>query len=133
MNKFEAKAVAVEDRRRELGLGPREAKGKKERKFDVVHVRTEYNVPHDAVIVASGVGKEAAIAMTADYFQKEWDRYFANKGRTVLVDHLNRFLTDDGLRMWEHEAAIDTHNGPDNSSNYIFFRESGKGVKGWKK
>lgn len=121
---------------RELGMKPQEAKGakgKKERKFDVVHVRTEFNVPHDAVIVASGVGKEAAIAMTADYFQKEWDRYFGTKGRAALVDHLNRFLTDDGLRMWEHEAAIDTHNGPDNSSNYIFFRESGKGVKGWKK
>ena len=122
---------------RELGLKPKEAKKakvKKELKFDVVHVRTEFNVPHDAVIVTSGVGKEAAIAMTADYFQKEWDRYFANKGRAVLVDHLNRFLADDGsFRIWEHEAAIDTHNGPDNSSNYIFFRESGKGVKGWKR
>lgn len=129
MNKREL----IEAGRRELGLKPREAKGKKEKKFDVVHVRTEYNVPHDAVIVASGVGKDTAIAMTADYFQKEWDRYYTEKGRTVLVDHLNQFLTDDGLRMWEHEAAIDTHNGPDNSSNYIFFRESGKEVKGWKK
>lgn len=130
MNKREL----IEAGRRELGLKPREAKGKKEKKFDVVHVRTEYNVPHDAVIVASGVGKDTAIAMTADYFQKEWDRYYTEKGRTVLVDHLNQFLTDDGsFRIWEHEAAIDTHNGPDNSSNYIFFRESGKGVEGWKK
>lgn len=117
---------------RELGLGPREAKGAKGKKFDVVHVRTEYNVPQSAVIVASGVGKEAAIAMTADYFQKEWDRYFAEKGREALVDHLNRFLADDGFKSWDDEAAIDTHNGPDDSSNYIFFRESGKRVKGWK-
>lgn len=121
---------------RELGLNPKEAKGakvNKELKFDVVHVRSEFNVPHDAVIVASGVGKDTAIAMTADYFQKEWDRYFGTKGRAALVAHLNQFLSDDGLRMWEHEAAIDTHNGPNNSTNYIFFRESGKGVKGWKK
>ena len=132
MNKREL----IEAGRMELGLEPRKAKkarGKKAMKFDVVHVRTEFNVPHDAVIVASGVGKEAAIAMTADYFQKEWDRYFAEKGREALVAHLNQFLTDDGFRMWEHEAAIDTHNGPNNSTNYIFFRESGKGVKGWRK
>lgn len=105
----------------------------KDTKFDVVHVRTEYNVPHSAVIVASGVGKDDAIAMTADYFQKEWDRYFGVKGRAALVDQLNRILADGGLRLWEREAVIDTHNGPDNSSNYIFFRESGKGVKGWKR
>lgn len=109
------------------------AKVKKDTKFDVVHVRTEFNVPHDAVIVASGVGKEAAIAMTADYFQKEWDRYFGVKGRYAFVDYLNRILADGGLRIWEREAVIDTHNGPGNSSNYIFFRESGKGVNGWKR
>ena len=107
-------------------------KSQKTTPFDVIHVLTVFNVPDAAVIVAKGVEKDAAIAITADYFQAEWDRYFCEKGQTALIDHLNRFLAEDNVRSWELEPVIETHNGPNNSSNYIFFRESGKGIKGWK-
>jgi len=93
-------------------------------KFDVIHVKSEFNVPEMSCIVAAGVDMETAISKTADYFQEEWDRYFANKGRDQLVGNLKHQLSDID-QSWTGDCMIDTCNGPNNSDNYIFFRKAG--------
>ncbi len=89
-------------------------------KFNVIHVVTEFNVPEKAKVVVSNVTKKEAIEATADYFQKEWNRYYDTKGHDAIVDYLKGVMSMP-YTIWKHEAVIDTHND-DNRSHYIFFQ-----------
>lgn len=76
-------------------------------KFNVIHVVTDFNVPEKAKVVVSNVTKKEAIEATADYFQKEWNRYHATKGRDAIVDCLKGVMSMS-YPIWKHEAVIDT-------------------------